>query len=104
VFLVWLDELVRNPRILDAVEAILGGNLLVWSPSFFIKEGGDGTHVPWHQDSRAYGARAGRRHRLGGADRQHAGERRAARACPPEKELEREVLYAGVPQPSPVEW
>jgi hypothetical protein len=58
VYLVWLDELVRHPRILDAVEAVLGGNLLVWSSSFFIKEGGDGTHVPWHQDSRAYGARA----------------------------------------------
>jgi hypothetical protein len=58
VFLVWLDELVRHPRILDAVEVILGRNLLVWSSTLFIKEGGDGTHVPWHQDSRAYGARA----------------------------------------------
>lgn len=58
VFLVWLDELVRHPRILDAVEAILGENLLVWSSTLFIKERGDGTHVPWHQDSRAYGARA----------------------------------------------
>jgi hypothetical protein len=58
VFLAWLDELVRHPRILDAVEAILGGNLLVWSSTLFIKEGRDGTHVPWHQDSRAYGARA----------------------------------------------
>jgi len=58
VFLVWLDELVRNPTILDAVEAVLGQNLLVWSSSFFIKEGGDGTYVPWHQDAQAYGARA----------------------------------------------
>ena len=58
VFLVWLDVLVRNARILDAVEAILGENLLVWSSSLFIKEGGDGTHVPWHQDSRAFGRRA----------------------------------------------
>jgi non-haem Fe2+, alpha-ketoglutarate-dependent halogenase len=58
VFLVWLDELVRHPRILDAVGLILGENLLVWSSTFFIKEAGDGTHVPWHQDSRAYGTRA----------------------------------------------
>jgi hypothetical protein len=58
VFLVWLDELVRHPRILDAVQAILGENLFVWTSTFFIKEAGDGTHVPWHQDSRAYGARA----------------------------------------------
>lgn len=58
VFLVWLDELVRHPRILDAVEALLGENLLVWSSTLFIKERGDGMHVPWHQDSRAYGARS----------------------------------------------
>ena len=30
----------------------------MWSSTLFIKEGRDGTHVPWHQDSRAYGARA----------------------------------------------
>ena len=58
VFLVWLDDLVRNARILDAVEAVLGKNLLVWTSSFFIKEGGDGAQVPWHQDSRAFGVRA----------------------------------------------
>ena len=58
VFLVWLDELVRHARILDAVETILGENLLVWSSTIFIKEGRDGGHVPWHQDSRAFGRRA----------------------------------------------
>ena len=58
VFLVWLDELVRDARILDAVEAVLGANLLVWSTSFFIKEARDGARVPWHQDSRAFGGRA----------------------------------------------
>src|SRR5437867_2609184 len=34
----WLAELVRHPTILDAVEDVLGPNLLVWSTSFFIKE------------------------------------------------------------------
>jgi hypothetical protein len=58
VFLVWLDELVRDARILDAVEAVLGENLLVWSSSFFIKDARDGARVPWHQDSRAFGGRA----------------------------------------------
>jgi non-heme Fe2+,alpha-ketoglutarate-dependent halogenase len=58
VFLVWLHELVRHARILDAVETILGESLLVWSSTIFIKEGRDGGHVPWHQDSRAFGRRA----------------------------------------------
>ena len=29
----WLDELIRHPRVLDAVEDILGPNLLCWSLS-----------------------------------------------------------------------
>ena len=32
----WLSDLVRHPRILDAVEDIIGPNLLCWSSSFFI--------------------------------------------------------------------
>src|SRR5262249_5648617 len=58
VFLVWLDDLVRSVRILDAVEAVLGGNILVWTSSLFIKECGDRAQVPWRQDGRAFGARA----------------------------------------------
>src|SRR5258708_26423780 len=34
----WLNELIRNPRILDAVEDIIGPDLLCWGSSFFIKE------------------------------------------------------------------
>src|SRR5690606_20510623 len=34
----WLADLVRHPRILDAVESLLGPDLLVWSSVFFIKE------------------------------------------------------------------
>ena len=47
----WLDELIRHPRVLDAVEDILGPNLLCWSSSFFIKEARDPAFVSWHQDS-----------------------------------------------------
>jgi Phytanoyl-CoA dioxygenase (PhyH) len=51
----WLDALVRHPVILDAVEDILGPNLLVWSSSFFIKEAGDDAFVSWHQDATYWG-------------------------------------------------
>ena len=53
--LTWADELVRLPRILDTVEDILGPNLLVWSSSFFIKEGRDPSYISWHQDSTYWG-------------------------------------------------
>ena len=51
----WLDELIRHPRILDAVEDVLGPNILCWSSSFFIKEPHDPGFVSWHQDSTYWG-------------------------------------------------
>ena len=36
----WLNELIRHPRILDAVEALLGPDLLCWGSSFFNQGGG----------------------------------------------------------------
>ena len=51
----WLDALIRHPRILDAVEDVLGRNLLCWSSSFFIKEARDPAFVSWHQDSTYWG-------------------------------------------------
>ncbi|HEX7213065.1 MAG TPA: phytanoyl-CoA dioxygenase family protein [Methylomirabilota bacterium] len=51
----WLNELIRHPRILDAVEDVLGPNLLCWSSSFFIKEARDPAFVSWHQDSTYWG-------------------------------------------------
>ena len=51
----WLDELVRHPVILDAVEDVLGPNLMVWSSSFFIKEARDPAFVSWHQDATYWG-------------------------------------------------
>jgi len=54
----WLAELVRHPTILDAVEDVLGPNLLVWSTSFFIKEARDPAYVSWHQDATYWGLSA----------------------------------------------
>jgi len=46
----WL-EICRHPRILDAVEAVLGPNLILVFSSVFIKEPFDPTEVAWHQDN-----------------------------------------------------
>jgi chlorinating enzyme len=54
----WLSDLVRHPAILDAVEDVLGPNLLVWSTSFFIKEARDPAYVSWHQDATYWGLSA----------------------------------------------
>ena len=54
----WLADLVRHPAILDAVEDVLGPNLLVWSTSFFIKEARDPAYVSWHQDATYWGLSA----------------------------------------------
>ena len=46
----WL-EICRHPRILDAVEAVLGPNLILIFSSVFIKLPHDPTQVAWHQDN-----------------------------------------------------
>lgn len=51
----WINELMRHARVLDAVEDVLGPNLLVWSTSFFIKEPCDPGFVSWHQDATYWG-------------------------------------------------
>jgi hypothetical protein len=48
-------EIVRHPRLLDAVEAILGPDILVWGATFFIKEPHSESYVSWHQDLRYWG-------------------------------------------------
>ncbi|MCL4744665.1 MAG: phytanoyl-CoA dioxygenase family protein [Burkholderiaceae bacterium] len=51
----WLNALVRDPRILDAVESVLGPDLLCWSSQFFAKPSGDPSYVSWHQDGTYWG-------------------------------------------------
>jgi chlorinating enzyme len=51
----WADELIRHPKIVDAVEDLLGPDLLVWGSSFFIKEPHDPAYISWHQDSTYWG-------------------------------------------------
>lgn len=51
----WAAELVRNPRVLDAVEDVLGPDLMCWGASLFVKDAGDAGYVSWHQDSTYWG-------------------------------------------------
>jgi len=51
----WMDQLVRHPAILDAVEAVLGPNLFCWGSQFFAKNAHDPGYVSWHQDGTYWG-------------------------------------------------
>jgi non-haem Fe2+, alpha-ketoglutarate-dependent halogenase len=51
----WLNDLVRQDRILDAVEDLIGPDILCWGSSFFIKEPRNTAYVSWHQDSTYWG-------------------------------------------------
>ncbi len=52
----WLNELVRTPKILDAVEDVLGSpDILCWAGSFFAKDAGDGAFISWLQDATYWG-------------------------------------------------
>jgi non-heme Fe2+,alpha-ketoglutarate-dependent halogenase len=46
----WAYDLATHPRVLDAVEQIIGPNILVHHASLFCKYPHDGTFVSWHQD------------------------------------------------------
>jgi non-heme Fe2+,alpha-ketoglutarate-dependent halogenase len=51
----WLNDLIRNPVIVDAVEDLIGPNILVWSTDWWIKEAHSQSFVSWHQDSQYWG-------------------------------------------------
>lgn len=51
----WLDALIRHPGILDAVESVIGPDILCWGSSFFTKQAHDPAFVSWHQDATYWG-------------------------------------------------
>jgi non-heme Fe2+,alpha-ketoglutarate-dependent halogenase len=51
----FLDELVRHPRVLDAVGGVIGPNILCWASSFFTKDAHSPGYVSWHQDLTYWG-------------------------------------------------
>lgn len=50
-----LYELIHNEAILNAVEDILGPNILCWASGVFDKTPGDPAFVAWHQDATYWG-------------------------------------------------
>ena len=55
LLLTWLADLVRHPAILDAVEDVIGPDILCWNSSFFTKEASSAGYVSWHQDATYWG-------------------------------------------------
>jgi non-heme Fe2+,alpha-ketoglutarate-dependent halogenase len=48
-------DLARNAKILDAVEDLIGPNVMLFGASIFAKNGRDPRYVSWHQDSTYFG-------------------------------------------------
>ncbi len=51
----WLDDLIRDSRVLDPVEQLIGPDILCWSTIFWIKDAGSKSFVSWHQDNTYWG-------------------------------------------------
>ena len=51
----FLDDLIRHPKVLDAVESVIGPDILCWSADFFIKEPHTRNFISWHQDLTYWG-------------------------------------------------
>ena len=51
----WMDELVRHPKVLDAVESLIGPDILLYHLTSWLKEPGEPSHVSWHQDGTYFG-------------------------------------------------
>ena len=50
-----LMDVATHPRILDAVEDLIGPNILLFTSTLWPKDGGDRRYVSWHQDSAYFG-------------------------------------------------
>ncbi len=55
LFLPWAFDLALEPRVLDAVESILGENLVVWATTVFAKPPATTAKITWHQDATYWG-------------------------------------------------
>ena len=51
----WVDDIMRDDRILDPVEDLIGGDILCWHTFFWIKEPATESYVSWHQDLNYWG-------------------------------------------------
>jgi|SRR5579875_710798 len=51
----WVYRIVSHKKVLDAVESVLGPNLLVLESSWFVKFPRDKAYISWHQDATYWG-------------------------------------------------
>jgi non-heme Fe2+,alpha-ketoglutarate-dependent halogenase len=51
----WMADLVRHPKVLDAVESVIGPDILIYHLTSWLKEPNDPSHVSWHQDGTYFG-------------------------------------------------
>ena len=51
----WVCDLATQPMILDAVEDVIGPDILIHSSTIFCKYANDKKFVSWHQDSHYWG-------------------------------------------------
>ncbi len=51
----WADELIHHPRILDAVEDVIGPDILCWESVIFAKGPKTPDYIAWHQDITYWG-------------------------------------------------
>ncbi|HSU06271.1 MAG TPA: phytanoyl-CoA dioxygenase family protein [Acetobacteraceae bacterium] len=47
----WVDEMIREPGILDATEDLIGPDILCWGTSLRAKQADGRTFAGWHQDT-----------------------------------------------------
>jgi len=51
----WADEMIRTPALLDAIEDLIGPDILVYQLTMWIKPPRDDAIVDWHQDASYFG-------------------------------------------------
>jgi hypothetical protein len=51
----WADRLVHEPRVLDAVESLIGPDILAWSSGIFVRPAHSAATLAWHQDIAYFG-------------------------------------------------
>ena len=51
----WVDDVMRNDRLVDAIEDLIGPDILCWNSVFWIKEAHTPSYVGWHQDLKYWG-------------------------------------------------
>lgn len=55
LFMPWVYRMASHPAVLDAVESVIGPNILIWGSQWFPKLPGDNAYVSWHQDGTYWG-------------------------------------------------